>query len=390
MANTILTADVILKEAKRVFKNSCPFITSMERSYDDTYEAMGAGAGDSIRIRRPMKYTMRTGKTMDTQNTTEDYVTLPRTNWNGIDMKFSQKDLTLDITRFSELYIKPAISILASGVERAAMNTVYKQVYNAITLPVTNLDRDDVLEAQRMLTEFSAPEDGRYAVVSPKGQADLISQNASIFNPSKEVARQYKTGSMGTMYGFDFGATANVVSHTTGADATGAVDGASQTGATLTVDGYSAAPAEGDVVTLAGVYALNPVTQQSTGQLQRFVIGSGATTTSLPITPSIVITGNQKTVSGSPANDAVISTVGSASTAYPQNLFYQKQAFAFGSVDMALPKGLDFAARNSEDNLSMSIMSDFDIIGADMLTRLDILWGIITVTPEFATRVYGV
>lgn len=394
MANTTLTADIVLKEAKRVFKNKIPFIGSLGRNYDGVITAEGAKAGESIRIRRPMKYTARIGKTMDVQNNTETYETLTRSNWYGVDLKFSQKELTMDLNRFSELYVAPAMAVLASKVENICMTQAAKETYNAITLPTTNLDRADLIAAGVKLDDYSAPMDGRYGVVNPTGQGDLLNENASLFNPQASISRQYTDGVLGKAYGFDIAATPNVPSITNTADVAGAVNGASQTGASLTVDALTTAPIAGMIIQSIGddVFGLNPVTQASLGKLQTFVLRDTATqsTTNLDIAPSITVTGNQKTVSAVPDNDDVVTFMGSAGTAYPRNLFYQKMAYAVSFVDLELPKGLDFAARNVEDDIAMTIMRDYDIINADTYCRIDVVFGFKTIIPEWATQVFGV
>lgn len=394
MANTNLTADIILKEAKRVFKNSCPFITSLGRNYDGVISAEGAKAGESIRIRRPMKYSVRSGKTMDVQNNTETYETLTRSNWYGVDLCFSQKELTMDINRFSELYVKPAMSVLASKVEHTCMLQAAKETYNAVTLPVTSLDRDDIIAARKMLNNYSAPQNDRFGVLNPEGEGDLCSANAALFTPSTSIDRQYTEGVLGRIYGFDVASSANVPSITNISDVAAAIDtDGAQTGAALTVDVF-ATPVAGMIIQSIGddVFGLNPVTQESLGILQTFVLRDTTTqsATNLDIAPSVTVTGNQKTVSATPDNDDVVTFMGSASTAYPRNLFYQKMAYAVSFVDLELPSGLDFAATNTEDGMAMTIMRDFDIKNADTNCRIDVVFGFKTIIPEWAVQVFGV
>ena len=389
MANTILTADVVLKEAKRDFVNQTPFISSMRRSYDGSYSAYGAKAGDAIRIKKNTKLTARTGKTMQAQNLVEESVSLARSNIYGVDLVFSEKELTMDLAEFSRDIIKPAISVLAAKVESAAMASLTKQVYNTITLPVTALDRADIIAADKMLNDFSAPGSDRFAVLSNQGYGDLLDANAALFNPNQKISRQYTEGFLGDMYNFSTARTSNIYSHTTGTyNGAHVVDGASQTGATLTVKTGTGAPTEGDTFTIAGVNSLNPVTLADTGELQVFTVGAGATASSWPISPSLSITGSSATVTALPADAATITEIGVASTSYKQNLFYHRDAFAFATADMMLPKGVDFAARNTEGNLSMSIIRDYDIVNSDILCRLDIVCGWVAVQPEFAVRAY--
>lgn len=387
--NTNQVISLILKEARRTFKNNCPFIGSMSRDYDETNEAKGSKEGEEIRIRKPMKYSVREGKVMQVQGNTETEAVLSKSVIRGVDLKFSWPETTQELTRVQELYVRPAAAVLASKVEQYAMTLAYKQVYNTITLPTTNFDRADVIAAGTKLNRFSTPMSERFGVLDPESYGDLLNENASIFNPTAEIARQYTEGYMGKAYGFSLAQTPNVPSMTNSADVAGAVNGASQTGSTLTVDGLTVAPTEGAVFTIADVYALNPVTQESTGKLQEFVVGSGATTTSIPITPAITVSGNQKTVDSSPADDAAITFIGSASTAYPQQMFYHRLAFAFGTTKLQVPRNL-VSQTTMEDNLSMTFTSGGDIINMDELHRLDILFGFVTVIPEWACKAYGI
>ena len=106
---------------------------------------------------------------------------------------------------------------------------------------------------------------------------------------------------------------------------------------------------------------MHPETKVSTGVLQQFVIGSGATTTSFPISPAIVTSGATQNVSGSPADNAAITFAGTASTAVQTSLLFQKEAFAFATADLVMPQGVDFAAREVMDGLSMRIVRAYDI-----------------------------
>jgi hypothetical protein len=379
-----------MKEFRRVFENNIPFVSSLSRNYDDTWKALGAKSGESIRIPRPMRYTARSGKTMDVQDYTENQATLTKATIRGVDLKFSWAEASQNLEGVMKNHIRPAAQVLASTVENVVMTTAYQEVYNTITIPTTAMDKADITAAAEMLNDFSTPSGNRYGVITTASQAQLLNDNSGIYNPQASVSRQYQSGVIGPAYGFDLAASAVIPSMTNSADVAGAVNGASQTGATLVVEDLTVAPTQGAVCTIGDdVFSLNPVTQASTGKLQRFVVGSGATTTSLPISPSITVTGNQKTVSAVPDNDDVISFVGSASTAYPQQLFYHRDAFAFGTCDFQVPADLT-SVRTNTNGLAMVFTSGGDIVNMDEYHRLDIMFGLVTVIPEWACKVYGI
>jgi|GEM_PF-5846577 len=391
MANTILTADLVLKEVGRRFDNKVPFLSSMTRSYDNSYQAYGAKGGESIRIKKPGKVVVGEGKTLVEADATETSVTLTKATQLNVGMRFSSKELTTDITEFGPLHAEPAAAAIASKVEKKILETVYKQVYNTVTLPVTSVDKDDVLNATIKLNQFEAA-GKRYGVISPKVNGQLVSGNASLFNPVPSVSRQYMQGEIGEIYGVDMAWTNNLPAHTTG-NYNGAhvIDGAGQTGSTLTVKTGTGVPTAGDVFVIAGVYGVNPVTLEDTGELQQFVVGAGASATSWPITPALSVTGNTKTVTALPADGAAITEVGTASTVYPQQLIYTEQAFAFGVADLELPGVSKFESRLvTKGGMSMRLIKDYQISNDDCIYRLDCLFGIVTVSPEFACRIYGV
>lgn len=392
MANTISKADLVLKEIGRRFDNKVPFISSMTRSYDDSFKAYGAKGGESIRIMKPPKYSVGEGKTLVEQNINEETATLTKASQLNIGLKISSKEMSLDIESPGlSNHLEAAAAAMASKVERNALATVYKQVYNTVTLPVTSVDRDDIINASVKLNQFEAS-GKRFGVISPKVQGQLISGNSTIFNPQGSLSRQYMEGILGDAYGFNMAWCNNLPSHTTGTwNGAHVVDGANQTGSTLTVKTGTGVPTAGDIITIAGVNSVNPVTLEDSGELQQFVIGSGATSTSWPITPALNITGNTKTVSALPADGAVITEVGTASTVYPQQMFYSEQAFAFGTADLELPGVSKFESRLvTKGGMSMRLIKDFDSKNDDCIYRLDVLYGIVTVSPEFACRIYGV
>lgn len=395
MANTTLTADLILKEAHRLFKNNTPFLQGMYRDYDNTYEAAGAKSGAAIRIRKPMQYTVRDGVTADIQNNVENSVTLTKSTRKGIDLKFSSAELTQDINRFSELYVVPAINVLASSVENdimtQAVNAVSNQVGTEGTDPASFLVHT---QAGAKMTNFSTPQDYmRSNVLNPNGMATTVDALKGLFQSSTHIRDQYLQAQMGTGLGFEFAETPNVPVHTSGAsDGLYEVNGAGQTGNALIVDTGTGTYTIGDVFTIAGVNSVNPTTKLDTGQLAQFVVTSafagGAGTIS--ISPAITLTGPNQTVTALPINNAVLTEAAGfvASATNAVNLAYHKYAFAFGTVDLDMPP-INYKAREVVDGVSMRLVGDYDIINDVVIYRLDIQYGFIAITPEWACRIAG-
>jgi hypothetical protein len=151
----------------------------------------------------------------------------------------------------------------------------------------------------------------------------------------------------------------------------------------------------GDVFTIANVYAVNPQVRESTGSLQQFVVTNTVTSAStefasVTFSPAIYTSTNAlATVDSFPAADAAVTLLGSASTYYPQNLVYHKDAITFATADLLLPQGVDMASRQVHNGISLRIVRQYDINNDRMPCRIDVLYGFNTIRPQMATRLWG-
>jgi len=389
MANSLLTPTAVTREALRILHQKLNFVGSVTRDYDDSYAKTGAKIGDSLKIRLPNQYTVRSGATLSAQDTTESSVTLQVATQKGVDLNFTSVDLTLSLDDFSKRILDPAMSVLAANIEADALS-MYKHVYQSIWNGGAAATYNKALDARVLLQRSLAPANERTALMDSLAMADVVKDTKTLFQDDASIAKQYKEGYMGRAAGFDWAENTLMPSHTRSA-ANGAylVNGASQTGATLTVDTGANAPSEGDVITIAGVYSVHPETKVSTGVLQQFVIGSGASTTSFPISPSIITSGATQNVSGSPADNAAVTFAGTASTAVQTALLFQKGAFAFATADLVMPQGVDFASRQVLDGISMRIVRAYDINNDKFPCRLDVLYGYKTLRAQLACRYHN-
>jgi len=366
------------------------FVGNIVREYDDSFAKSGARIGDSLKIRLPNQYVVRTGATLSTQDTTESSVTLQVATQKGVDLNFTSVDLTLSLDDFSKRILDPAMAVLAANIESDALS-MYKDVWQSTWNGASAATYNLALDTRTILQRSLAPSNDRTALMDPRAMADVVKDTKSLFNDSTSISKQFKEGYMGRAAGFDWMENTMLPSHTrggsNGAYLTNAVT--AQTGSTLVVDTGATAPAAGDVITIAGVFAVHPETKVSTGVLQQFVIGAGATTTSFPISPAIVASGAGQNVSNGAADNSAVTFFGTASTAVGTSLLFQKEAFAFATADLLMPKGVDFAAREVMDGVSMRIVRQYDISNDKFPTRLDVLYGFKTIRPQLAARFHN-
>lgn len=394
MANTILTPTAVTREALRVLHQKLNFVGSITREYDDSFARQGAKIGDTLKVRLPTQFPVRTGPTLSAVDITESTVDLKVQTQKGVDMNFTSVDLTMNLDDFSERILEPAMSVLAANIEADAM-TMYKDVYNQVDNQTQAASFTKVLQGRKILVDNLAPLNGRTCNLNTQDNVDLVDALKGLFNDQGAIGKQNREGFMGRTAGFDFMENTLWPAHTPGTKAgTPLVNGAGQSGASLITDGWTASTAalkQGDVFTIAGVFRVHPETKASTGILQQFVAtangtadGSGNLT--VQISPAIVTSGAAQNVSGSPADNVAISVSGTGSTAYGISMAYQKGAFAFATADMMLPRGVDFAAREVFDGISMRIVRQYDITGDKFPCRLDVLYGFKTIRPQLACR----
>lgn len=391
--NSILTPTAVTREALRVLHQKLNFVGNVNRSYDDSFAEKGAKIGDTLKIRLPNEYTVRTGKVLAVQNTEEQSASLVVNNQKGVDIDFSSAELTLSLDDFSERILEPAMAVLAANIEADAYEMI-KDVYNVVDNDNAAITYKNVLQARKRLTDSLAPMDNnRNMILNTQDQVDLIDALKGLFQDSTAISKQYREGKMGRTGGWDFYESTLIPSHVTGtaAKTTGyTVNGANQVGSQVLVQTGTTTFKKGDVLTFVGCFSVHPETKVSTGQLQTFVVtadyagGAG----NIQIAPAIVTSGARKNVSASPtASGAVVKVGAGANEVYYPSLGFHRDAFAFATADLVMPKGVDFAAREVMDGLSMRIVRAYDINNDVFPCRLDIMYGYKTLRAQLATRI---
>lgn len=399
MSNSLLTINMITREAVRLWKNSNAFLQNIDMQYDDSFAKTGAKIGTSLRIRLPNDYTVRTGAAASVQDTSEQSTSMVLATQKGVDVSFSSVDRTMSLDDYSERVLAPAINNLAGAIAADVMSGTEGGICNL----VQNLDgagniispnASTYLNAGASLNTNSAPLGERKVVNDPFTEARVVASLAGLFNPVADVSRQYKTGMMQQALGFDWLMDQTVIKHTSGTFTAGTVNTGGQTGSTLSTNAIIGTLVAGDIITLANVNAVNRITKQSTGQLRQFVVTANAASgaTSLSIYPAIVppVAGVQvqyQTVDSSPISGATILLVTKPSVTYRKNIVYAPQCVTMATADLELPRGVHEAAREAFDGVSMRMVTAYNVSTDQFITRLDILYGYLFVRPEWGVVV---
>jgi hypothetical protein len=401
MPNSLLTIDMITRKALEILENNLVITRNINRQYDDSFAAEGAKIGSTLRIRLPDRALVTDGAALQVQDDNEQFTTLRVDSQKHIGVNFTSAELTLQLDDFADRVLKPRISQLAASIDADVANS-YRTIFNSVgtpgTTPATSLV---LLQAQQKLNEFAAMMPNRYATVNPAANAGLVEGLKGLFSPANTISRQFKSGMMGEgVLGYDeINMSQSVQQFTTGTR-TGAhtvtTTVATQGQATINITGTGTQViAAGDVFTVNGVFAVNPQTRQSTGSLQQFVVlaantASGGAYANVSISPAMYTPVNAlATVDSFPPSGAVVTFLGAASTAFPQNLVYHKDAITMATADLLLPQGVDMASRQVHNGISMRVVRQYDINNDRLPCRIDVLYGYGVIRPQMATRLWG-
>ena len=399
MANSLLTVQQITREALRVLHQKLTFIGSINRQYDSQYAKEGAKIGSDLKIRLPNQYTVTNGAVMSAQETDEQSTSLSVSTQKHVGINFSTAELTLTLDDFSSRILEPAMAVLAASMEADAYS-MYKDVYQIVDSDAVALAFSDILKGRKALNDALAPMDNnRTALLSTTHAVKIVDALKTLQEDSGSLSKQYREGRMYRAAGFDFSESTHANDHTTGtaAKTTGYVmntsTGLTSGSGTLTISGGSTTFLKGDVITIADVYRVHPETKVSTGALQQFVVtaDSGASATSLSVSPAPVTSGARQNVSlTSPgASKALVKVGAGANELLNSSMAYHRDAFAFASADLVMPKGIDFAAREVYDGISMRIVRQYDIVNDKLPCRVDVLYGYKAIRPQLACRIHA-
>ncbi len=410
MGNTIKTLGDgdITRKALAIFHNNLVFCKNVNRQYDNRFEKSGALNGGSLLIREPNQFTVRSGAVMDVQDVTESTQTLTVATQRGVDINFSSLELTLSMDDFASRILEPAMSRLAAEVDSICITQFYKDVYNHVNTTFgTAPDLQDIQSARAKLSKGLAPTGNRFMLMESLGMNAVVHAGRAIFSPSDAISRQYNTGIMGHAHGFEFYETEMIPTHTQGTYAdtdTGIVNtstGITSGTATIAITSCttSGTLTEGQVFTVAGVFAVNPETKARYAHLQQFIVTTAVTASGGTVTPAVSPTPissgakqNIEIVSAGASKAVLTETVGGSgtlSTGYPQHLGFHRDAFTLVTADLEMPKGADMAAREVFDGISLRLWRDGDIVNDKFPCRIDVLFGFKTLRPEWAVRLSG-
>jgi P22 coat protein - gene protein 5 len=405
--NTVKSAQqIIARLAAGMLADKMQFIKTIDKEPYETFKGEnGYNAGDTVSISKPARFIANNTQdvTSAIQDVEESRIPLALTGISNVAVNFTSNEIAtdFDLRGWAKRVVEPAMTTIQNDIESKVLISAKNAVPNAVGNPGSSLfDTDMMLAAREVMNKGLCPMDEkRYALLDSSAMRKAVNARKGLFQASDEVAKQYKQGYMGQSDGFTFLENNLLPTHTNGNDVTGVTvktTVSSQGTSTVVLTGVTANTGTitaGTVITIADVFAVHPTTYQTLDNLQQFTVVTGGTADgssdlSITVYPALRTTGTQKTINRFPTASDVVTFVGAASTGYTNSLAYHQSAFRFVSAPLVLPGGLDMAAQETVDGITVRVLRGFDIKTSQLIQRFDVLYGFCAPRPEWACRLY--
>ena len=393
--NDLDVVDWLSMESLRLLTNKLEVASFFNTSYNSEFKKEFP-IGETVRVPLPKMFLATHSLVYNPQPLIDRTVPVTIDKVSAVHFEWDSVEEALKLPRSEEKIrqsiLMPAMATIKQDIDSEAALWAYKNTPNIAGKLGTNpASFDEVYGAAgQRLTELGGHYGDLAMIVSPGVGRALRASAISQFNPASEISRMWKKGSIGEAQGFDTYESMSLYPHTAGTWAgTVEVLAAGQSGASLSLTattGDTFRP--GDVFSIAGVNAVNPMTRRSIGTAKQFVVTgtsvvtAAASAATITIEPPIVGPGSPY------ANVDALPAAGADLTLFPgttspngktgtQGLALGRDAFALVGVKLANPKQAEMSsyARDPNSGLSVSFLRMFDPVQRKWINRFDVLYG---------------
>jgi hypothetical protein len=286
--NNLVTMRMVTFKVLDELLNNLKVVTGFSTEWAKEFGKAGRKIGDTLLIRKPQRWLVKSGATYQEQPIVDTYVTATISRHRHIGFDYGAFESTLSLDDMFTRYFSKQTTQLANQVDDEAAQFAYLNTNNINgvlgTPPATIADAQDLfLTAYAILLENGCPTDNLTAVMSPRTAAAVMKYLNQMYNPQGQLGSQVLDGKlMANMFGFRrVSVDQNLYTHTVGTfTGTPTVRTASVNGdTTLALQGWTSGDQmkAGDVLAIASCNNINPKSRRSTGVTKRFCVAADAT-----------------------------------------------------------------------------------------------------------------
>lgn len=413
MANVFQETQYVLDDVFVRFWNSLSFARTANRNLEADFKNLRFATGQTIDYRLEERYLAGEGAAATSEARVQIIRPLSITKQFRTMIEYTGFELTFDRARdepYLEMANAPRAKRLANLVENFIATTFQTQTYQSVGTPGTPVDFNTILSADALMTELAIPEDGkRYGGLPPRVAANLSNDLFNVFNDTVNTGALID-GFVGHLSGFDFFKTNFLTRQIAGAGQLGGsppagmllagtvTNGPISSGNTIAVTGLGQTAGTvvfniGDIIQVApasGVFMVNPLNYDPLFDAPaQFVVTATVITpdgnvATIPVNPTIIVTGARQNISAPIPNGAQMLLFQSHNV----SLAYHTQAVVFAAPPIKeLRGGVEAVTRYSDlYKLAMTYSLGADIRNYEQLDRIDVICGV-AINPEFAVRI---
>lgn len=410
--STFVNPTAVVREALRHLQNNCVMGGLVYRGHEDEFKkpTNGYKKGASVTVPAPIYYRVKDGAVIDTVAPYERDITFTVDVRKHVAWPVTSQEMTMNIDKLSKKHIKPAMQALSNFID-ADLLSMYKQIPNQVGTPGTTPSQFyTVAEAAAVLSDNACPPDDRSCIMDPWMQAKLADSMKGLLMPTM-VKQMIQKTSFGHLATFDMYMSQNVQSHTVGTGGgtvTSLMDGATAEGATgLVIDedgSVSLTFTEGDILTVANVNAVNPISGADLSRLRQFVVraltpasGTEDTVSTIPgVAPNEIYSSAAtedylpyQNIVTLPSDNAAVSCAGSASLVHKVNMAFHRDCIGLIMVPLEVPASVGWSAQESDGGYSIRVVRDYDVVNDQEYIRFDVLYGRMVINPMLGCRIAG-
>jgi len=430
MANQFLNETVYANAMLLLVKNQLVMGMSVDTKF--TNEVTDKN-GLKIFVKRPPRFVMTSGPALDKQDIVTGSTSIEVNQYSNVHLSITDLQYVQSYNQLMRTQtMKSAASALAQGVD-SYLQGFLKRFPSWVQAPGTAGAADypfataqQEIPVWTRLENMAVPSSDRVGVMNTNDAAGIQGNLIDKFI-TNEAVNALKKARIPMLSDIDYYRTQATDTLTTGtrSSTSGLINGASQNvnyedvkdvmTQTLNIDTLtgSATIAQGEVFTIAGVFRINPRTQQvvtdaaGAAVLMQFTTTAAATASAgavaLTISPPIIVPGTGGTTaiqrvntafgtaSAVPADGAAVLFAGAPSTSFAVRAAWHKSAIQLVSARLIMPEtGVATFATDDETGISIRYWRGSDISTGEHVHRWDMIYGANVVDELLGTRFSGV
>jgi len=408
--------DRIAGEAVARLRHSLVIPKIAERVYEKYFEDK---IGDTITIKLPFDVLIGDGRTMqasEVQGLIDRTIQMKVNNRPHMALGYYDDEVTLDIIQFGQRYLQAGVERMAYRYDQDGARELCNEAFYADGTPGTGITTQMAQDIGAHARHVAIPLDSmNYGIMDPVDFAE-ISNDIKQINVPDDVKGSIRQRFRGQLANFNLFESVHLPYLDVAANpGTPRINGANQEGDTLAMDGFpnnGRVFNDGQLFRIENVFEIQPRTIpiKSTGRLMTFAVdgdvtadGSGRANVKItkPLNAGTLTTedGQGATISmaafqnvtRTPADNAVVTIVGTPGKQYRQGVFYHQQALQYANVQLHQFQSVNLKGMglDSETGLSVSMIAWFEGLIQREIRRLDSLYGVKNVYPEVVIRHIG-